>query len=362
MTDPLGLRIDPRADPHVHFREDEREITWNLDMVCPDTDIVVPIANHQAWIKTGEGAVVYRDKIKELADRKQYDLEIVPSIMLAQDTTPKMIVEACARGVVEVKCMFEGLSTNSRAQLAVEPDHLFDHIDTLRAISGEGMVLALHLEVKCRHGVVSRRFDRERDARPLLGELYERVPGLRIAVKHVSTAEMADFILGFKGAIGFGMVPQHYETSVHDMIDDKLNLANVFLPVPQELADVARLRAIAVARYPFVWLETDQALHPWNARKARPLAACGAVSAHVAGSTAISMFEQSGHPDWPNRLEQFWRHNFKRFYGISRPANRQLHWIKKPWTVPDWYEIPEMNDKVLPLLWGKTMEWQLVKG
>ncbi|MES2953559.1 MAG: hypothetical protein V4674_03275 [Patescibacteria group bacterium] len=361
--DSAVLITPPRADSHVHFREAEAEQVWNVRMVGRDTDTAVPILNLSRWIKTGAEAVEYRDNLRRIADREGRDLDFVMSIMLAEDTTPAMIVEAKKLGVVEMKCMFDGLSTNSRAQQAIMPDRLFEKIETLRAIAGEGMIFAPHLEVKCLHGKKIRRWEREREAEPLVHELLEQVPGIKIAVKHVSTAKLARALVRLRGAVGIELTPQHYETSVDDMIDDKLNLANVFLPVPQDPEeDQAYLRELAVAGYDFVWLGTDQAVHPWAARKAKPLAACGAVSAHVAGPTAIKMFEQSGHSDWVSRLVRFWRRNFLAFYGVERKATRTLRWVKRSWTVPDWYEIEGLDDKVLPLLWGKTLDWQLEEG
>eukprot|EP00897_Mesotaenium_endlicherianum_P010066 jgi/Mesen1/9088/ME000058S08580 len=148
----------------------------------------------------------------------------------------------------------------------------------------------------------------------VLAPLVSRLPGLRVVMEHITTADAAHFV--------------------------------------ESCADgAAVLKAVTSgsARKRF-FLGTDSAPH----ERATKEAACGCAgifSAHAALPLYARAFEEAGALD---KLEDFASFNGPDFYGL--PRNTQTVTLERsPWTVPDSYEFG--SGTVVPMCAGERLDW-----
>ncbi len=331
MNDAITL---PRPDDfHVHLRQGQamwayarREALWfGRAMAMPNT---VPAVSSAAAV----GA--YREEIQGVAGKAFCALmtfKILPG-MKAEG------VSAChAAGAIAGKYYPAGATTNSSDGLA-DPDLAEE---ALGAMEDGGIVLSIHAEDPS-----VPVFEREEAFLPVLERIMLRHPRLKLVFEHISSAAGLDFVLSGPERLAGTLTAHHLLFSVDDMMGESLDPHLYCKPVIKGKKDREALRAAVLGGNPKLFFGSDSAPHPRSAKECAK-AASGVYSAPTAIPALVALFEREGALP---ALAGFFAAKGAEFYGLPAPEG-ELRLVKRPWTVP-----AEM-DGVVPMLAGKTLDW-----
>jgi dihydroorotase len=270
--------------------------------------------------------------------------EPLMTIKLVPSTTPAVVRDAAAAGVVAGKLYPEGVTTNSsdgvRDVMALR--------DVFAAMSDAGMVL-------CLHGESPDAFCLDREAQFLaevLPSLARSFPDLRIVLEHVSTAAAVDWVRGWDGGnVAATVTVHHLLLTLDDVVGGMLAPHHFCKPVAKRPADRAAIVAAAVSGDPRFFLGTDSAPHA-RAAKESAHGCAGVFTAPVALPVLATVFEEQGALD---ALDAFCSAHGAAFYGLP-PATGTVRLVRSPWTVPS--EV----DGIVPFRAGTTLPWRVDTG
>jgi dihydroorotase len=406
-----SLTITTPDDWHLHVRDSEK-----IADVVPFTARVFARAlimpNLNPPVRTVADARQYRDQILSAVPE---GVSFAPqmTLYLTDNTSPADIVDAAKSGfVVGCKLYPAGATTNS--DLGVTD--IAKIYPALRAMAEHGLVLEVHGEVT--HASVDM-FDREKVfLEEVLGGLVagkSAVPGLKIVMEHITTAEAVAFCEDAPATVAATITPQHVLYNRNAMLVGGIRPHLYCLPILKREKHRAAVALAAMSGNPKFFLGTDSAPHPrgtcWgfpksDSRCLQPLCAClsailvtltstgnsykyitrrmfahtsyergltrltlffytsqgakesacgcaGVFSAHAALPFYASAFEKEGKLD---KLQGFASHYGADFYGVPRNAGT-VTLVKKNWTVPQTYAFG--NDVVVPFFAGEIVEWQV---
>jgi len=333
-------------DWHVHFRDGDA-----LTEIVPHharrfgRAIVMPNLNPP--VVSVEGAKSYRQRIVD-AIPDGCDFNPLMTLYLTQMTTPEQIERAKESGFIYgVKLYPAGATTNSDAGVT----DIFALIPTLQTMAKIGLPLLIHAEVTDPTVDV---FDRERVfLETIVKPLLHKIPELKVVLEHVTTAEMADFVIEAGDRVGATLTPQHLLYNRSDIFRGGIHPHLYCLPILKREHHRERLCEIVASGHQRFFLGTDSAPHSQNAKES----ACGCAgifSAPCAIEIYAEIFESLNALD---RLEAFASYHGPDFYGLPR-NNRQITLIKKPWTMPKSYPM-DSNDQLIPLKANERLHWQL---
>jgi dihydroorotase len=343
-------------DFHVHLRWDER-----LPIVLRHTAkhfaraLVMPNTNPP--ILDAETALRYKEVILTLAQKQGYpDFEPLMTIALTPETTPAMIEAAKKAGIVAVKMLPRGGTTNSSFGLdyrTIEDLFTLDLIKVFSAMEQIGLVLSIHGEVT-EPGCPS--LQKERQFAMDLYQLTSRFPDLKIVIEHISTQEMINAI-GLESARVAGTITAHHLFLTTEHVFGQPH--NYCLPVAKELIDLISLTKLATLGSAKIFAGSDSAPH-WQSAKenilpSKPAAGCFTAPALLALYAQI--FDQKSKLD---KLENFLSVYGAQFYGL--PLNQgTITLVRQPWVVPQSIPVDESNPdkRIIPFMAGQTLQWQV---
>ena len=343
MTDRITLtRPD---DWHLHVRDGAA-----LQHTVPATARVMKRAiimpNLQPPVMNAEQALAYRERILAAAPQGSgFDPLMV--LYLTDNTTPEMIAEAAATGLVKaVKLYPAGATTNSAS--GVTDLGKLDHISA--ALAEAGMPLLVHGEVT--HADIDI-FDREKMfLDTILAPLVSRNPALKVVVEHITTAEAAQFVNSQGPNVAATLTVQHLAYNRNHMLVGGIRPHFFCLPILKRNTHQRALQEAAISGSPKFFLGTDSAPHAKGAKES----ACGCAgcfTAYAAIELYAEIFEDLGALD---KLEAFASHFGPDYYGL--PRNQEtVTLVKEDWQAPT--ELPFGNDVIVPLRAGETLRWKL---
>ena len=344
-----SLTITTPDDWHLHVRDSEK-----IASVVPFTAKVFGRAlimpNLVPPVRTVDDAAKYRDQILA-AVPEGVSFEPQMTLYLTDNTSPDDIKNAAASGFVRgCKLYPAGATTNSDMGVT----DVAKILPAVRAMADHNIVLEVHGEVT--HASVDM-FDREKIfLEEVLGGLVDgknSVPGLKIVMEHITTAEAVDFCKSAPDTVAATITPQHVLYNRNAMLVGGIRPHLYCLPILKREKRRAAVAAAAMSGNSKFFLGTDSAPHPKGAKES----ACGCAgvfSAHAALPFYASAFEKEGKLD---KLEGFSSHFGADFYGVPRNSTK-ITLEKKPWTVPETYEFG--GDVVVPFFAGEEVEWQVV--
>ena len=333
-------------DWHLHLRDDAA-----LGAVVGHSAerfaraIVMP--NLKPPVTTTEQALAYRERILSALPAGS-DFSPLMTLYLTDNTPPEEIALARESGAVHaVKLYPAGATTNSDSGLT----DIRKAETTLRTMAELGIPLLVHGEVTEAQVDI---FDRERVfLETVLAPLLERIPELKVVAEHITTREMAQFVLGAGDKVGATITPQHLLLNRNAMLVGGIRPHHYCLPVLKRESHREVLVEVATSGNPKFFLGTDSAPHAKGAKES----ACGCAgmySAHAAIELYAEVFEQAGALE---RLEGFASFHGADFYGL--PRNRDTITLRRePWQVPDSY--PFGGEQLVPYRAGEQVNWRLV--
>jgi dihydroorotase len=332
-------------DMHVHLRTGSL-----LYQVLPETvryanrAVVMPNLRPRAVLEK-EDVIWYRNVIRHAVDTILEDSTFEPlmTIAIRDSTTPKMIVEAKEAGAIAGKVYPLGVTTHSEEGLR---DFFSQSISkTFRAMQEVGMLLLLHGEIDQEGTLVTKR---EEAFLPILVQLVEKFPDLKIVLEHVSTKKAIRTIKVLGKNVAATITAHHLCLTLNDVIGYGIQPHNACYPIAKGFEDREALIGAATSGNPKFFLGSDSAPHP-REKKESSKGACGIFTAPVLPSVLAEVFEKAG---CLGRLEGFTSRFGAEFYGL--PLNKgRIALVRRRWTVP------EQIGSIVPFRAGTELNWQL---
>jgi dihydroorotase len=340
------LTLTRPDDWHLHLRDGD-----GLRAVVGHTAerfhraIVMP--NLKPPVTTTELALAYRERILDALPAGS-NFEPLMTLYLTDNTSPDEIIRAMESGVVKaVKLYPAGATTNSDSGVS----HIYKPEAALRAMAEVGMPLLVHGEVTEAHIDI---FDREAEfLDTVLKPLLDHIPDLKVVAEHITTREMANFVLHAGDKIAATITPQHLLLNRNAMLVGGMRPHHYCLPVLKRESHREVLLEVATSGNNKFFLGTDSAPHPRGAKES----ACGCAgiySAHAAIELYAEAFEQVGALD---KLEGFASHYGADYYGLPRNSDT-ITLKKEAWEVPA--EYPFGNEVVIPFRAREKIGWKLI--
>ena len=333
-------------DWHVHFRDGEA-LTETVPHHALRFGRTIVMPNLKPPVTTVSEAISYRQRVVNAVPK---GIEFTPlmTLYLTQVTTPEMIKQAKESGIIYgVKFYPAGATTNSDAGVT----DIFALIPALQAMAMVDLPLLIHAEVTDPSIDV---FDREKVfLESVIKPLLEKVPDLKVVLEHVTTKEMANFVIAAGDRVGATVTPQHLLYNRSDIFKGGIHPHLYCLPILKREHHRERLCEIVASGHHRFFLGTDSAPHS-KAAKENSCGCAGIFSGPCAIEIYAEIFESLGALD---RLEGFASLYGPDFYGLPH-NDSQITLIKKPWTVPESYPMDSDNN-LIPLKANEILHWQL---
>lgn len=346
MTNMLILRAPD--DWHLHLR-DGAMMEGVLPSSARDFRRAIVMPNLVPPVVTGDDAAAYRDRILS-ALPEDMAFEPLMTLYLTETTEPDDVKAAAESGLVKaVKLYPAGATTNSASGVR--------NVDKVRSVLEAMAEIGLPL---CVHGEVTRTevdiFDREAVfIDEVLDPLRRSVPGLRVVMEHITTAEAADYAAAGDNTLAATITVQHLMLDRNDMLVGGMRPHYYCLPILKRGTHRPRLVEAATSGSPHFFLGTDSAPHPLHKKEAECCAA-GCFTAPVALSCLAEVFDEAGALD---KLQGFTSEHGPRFYGL--PLNEGTVTLQKgePLSLPN--EIETGAGPVTVFNPGRPLHWQVVR-
>lgn len=306
MTSSLTIRRPD--DWHLHLRDGAM-----MEAVLPETArhfaraIIMP--NLVPPVVTGAQAASYRDRILA-ALPEGMSFEPLMTLYMTEETDPDDVAAAYEAGIARaVKLYPAGATTNSASGVRD-----FDKVRPVMERMAEiGMPLCMHGEVTDAEIDI---FDREAVfIERVLDPIRQAVPGLKVVMEHITTAQAADYVRANADGLGATITTHHLIINRNHILVGGIKPHYYCLPVAKREIHREALVAAATSGDARFFLGTDSAPHPDHLKEH----ACGCAGCFTATNTMpllAHVFEQAGALDF---LEGFTSLNGPAFYGL--PAN-----------------------------------------
>jgi dihydroorotase len=343
MTDSITLRRPD--DWHVHLRDGAM-----LDAVAGYTArqfaraIVMP--NLAPPVTTAQAADAYRDRILAALPEGS-DFTPLMTLYLTDAAEPDAVEAGFTGGSWIAAKLYPAKATTNSAHGVTDIARVMPVLERMERI---GMPLLIHGEVTDPEVDV---FDREAVfVERILAPLRKSLPGLKIVLEHVTTAEAADYVGESAPGIGATVTVHHLIINRNALFQGGLRPHAYCLPIAKREKHRQALRRWVSGPSDRFFLGTDTAPHV-VAAKEQDCGCAGIFSAPTALEAYVGVFDELGALD---RFEAFASLNGPRFYGL--PANEaQVTLTRGPTLVPT--VAAEAIGGVRPFQAGETLGWRI---
>ncbi len=339
------LTIIQPDDMHLHLRDGEA-----LKAVAPFTArqmgraVIMP--NLKPPVVSVADALAYKQRILDALPEGS-TFEPLMTLYLTDKSTPELVREAKAAGIVAFKLYPAGATTNSDSGVT----DLFKLIPVLQEMAAQDMRFLVHGEVTDAEIDI---FDREaafieRVMKPVL----QQVPNLKVVFEHITTADAARLVLEAGDNVAASVTPQHLLLNRNDLLVGGVHPHHFCLPVlKRETHRQALVAAVTGDKAHKFFLGTDSAPHA-KSTKENACGCAGMFSAMTAIELYAEVFENAGALD---KLEAFASKNGARFYGLPENS-RTITLVKQEQTVPE--NVPYGDEVLVPMRAGQTVAWSV---
>ncbi|QIE44538.1 dihydroorotase [Pseudohalocynthiibacter aestuariivivens] len=310
MTQSLTIRTPD--DWHLHLR-DGAMLRAVLPHSTADFARAIIMPNLVPPVVTSADATAYRDRI--LAARPAgSNFAPLMTLYLTEDTDADDVAAAHASGLITaVKLYPAGATTNSASGVSD-----FDRVQAvLERMADIGLPLCVHGEVT---DPTIDIFDREAAfIDRVLDPLRARVPGLRVVMEHITTAQAADYVRSADSSLAATITTHHLVINRNHILAGGIRPHYYCLPVAKREEHRLALRAAATSNDARFFLGTDSAPHTDPAK----LQPCGCAGCFTAPNTLPILAHVFEEENALHRLEAFTSLNGPAFYGLP-PNDTQL--------------------------------------
>lgn len=353
-------------DLHTHFRQGANVAEYiadHLAMGCagalampntkPPVSAIVGPKTESSW-----SIEAYREDLLE-AGADAFDRLIVP-LYLTRDTTPEMIAQGAASGLLEA-CKYYPPHGTTNSEHGVPMGEWIGG-GVFRAMEEHGVVLCIHGEQHALAG--SAYFDENQTAESVfytevLPRILEAHPRLRIVCEHITTQEAVDFVEAAPSHVGATITPQHLLYTVGHLIQG-LRYHLYCLPVVKFETDRAALRdAVRKVGQSKFFAGTDSAPHTTKATE------CGCAAGCYTGGCAPQLyamaFEEAGadlsSSEGQDAFQRFLCSNGPAFYEFT-PSSETFLLEKSP-SRTESRDLPEGPVVALPEGMDLELTWSI---
>ncbi len=311
----MDLTIRTPDDWHLHLR-DGAVMRAVLPATARQFGRALVMPNLMPPVVTAADAADYRDRILSATPRGS-GFRPLMTLYLTEQTQVRDLRAAAEIGLITaVKLYPAGATTNSAAGVR----DMTQVRRVLENMAQIGLPLCVHGEVTDPEVDI---FDREAVfLERVLSPLRRDVPGLRVVLEHVTTAEGVAYVAEGGPDIAGTITAHHLVLNRNHLLAGGIRPHYYCLPVVKREAHRRALVAAATGGDPAFFLGTDSAPHTDGAK----LAACGCAGCFTAPNAlgvCAQVFEAAGALD---RLEAFVSRNGAAFYGLEEnPGHLTLH-------------------------------------
>jgi dihydroorotase len=343
MADTITIRRPD--DWHVHLRDGAM-----MAAVLPHTArqfaraIVMP--NLAPPVTDIAGALAYRERIMaKLPARSEFTP--LMTAYLTDGSGPAEIARGHEQGVFAAVKLYPAHATTNSAHGVTSIDRVMPVLERMAAI---GMPLLIHGEETDPEVDV---FDREAVfIDRTLDPLRRRLPGLRIVLEHITTAEAVDYVEAGGPNLAATITAHHLIINRNAIFQGGIRPHLYCLPIAKREKHRLALRRAATSGNTHFFLGTDSAPHAIPTKET----ACGCAgicTAPCALELYAEVFDEDGALE---RFEAFASLNGPAFYRLPVNETRAtLH--REPLVVPA--AISEGDLAVAPFRAGETLRWRL---
>ena len=263
-------------------------------------------------VVTGEQAAGYRDRILAAAPAGAAFRPLM-TLYLTESTDPDDVARAADSGLIHaVKLYPAGATTNSESGVR----DIARVLPVLERMAEIGLPLLVHGEVT--DGEVDI-FDREAVfIERVLEPLRRRLPGLRVVLEHVTTAEGVDYVRSVETGLAGTLTTHHLIINRNAILAGGIRPHYYCLPVAKRERHRQALRAAAVSGDGRFFSGTDSAPHA-DPLKLAPCGCAGCYTAPVSLPCLAHVFEEESALD---RLEGFVSLHGAAWYGMAPNEDR----------------------------------------
>lgn len=337
-----NLVLHNPLDMHLHLREGEI-----LKTILPYSTnaflgaIVMP--NLKNPITNTKLAQEYYEAIKQEAN----DFNPIMTIYLTDDLKEQDLQQAISKGFKILKLYPRGSTTNSSNGVENILDHKMQQI--LEIAQDLGFILSIHAETS------GFSLDREYEFLKVFEYLSQTFPKLKIILEHMSDHRSIKVLDSFENI--FATLTLHHITmDLDDLLGKGLNPHCFCKPILKTRKDKEMLLDLAITAHPKVSFGSDSAPHLLST-KLTSNASAGIFSAPLLLESLVELFEKYNALA---NLQKFISDNAFKNYNLSFTNKKDAVLVKQPYTIPE--SIVCMNDKIIPLHAGKTLQWSLVQS
>lgn len=334
------LTLKNPLDMHLHLREGEM-----LKAVFPYTfqsfagGVVMP--NLSTPISNTDLALAYKKELLSLAPT----FEPWIALYLTDTIDTQELQKARQSGFKILKLYPKGATTNSQNGIS---EILTPHtLQILQKAQELGMILSIHAESN------GYSLDREFEFLPIIQELAENFPSLKIIIEHLSDHRSIAVIEKYSNV--FATLTLHHITStLDDLLGSGLNPHFFCKPILKTPKDRDALLALALQAHPKVSFGSDSAPH-LKSKKLSSSGSAGIFSAPYLLEQLCELFEAHNALD---RLQAFISDHAIKNYDLSLKTDFYLTLQKTPCAIPS--AILTQHDEIIPFRANQNTQWTII--
>jgi dihydroorotase len=331
-------------DFHMHLR-DGVALTRTVPDAARCFRRAIAMPNLNPPITTVAQAKAYEARIQAAVPN---DIEFTPlmTLYLTDTTTPQLVREAKAAGIIGFKLYPANVTTHSEFGVT----DIQKLMPVFQAMENVDLPLLIHGEISDPAVDV---FDREAVfINNVLLLLTHQFPNLRMVFEHITTEEAVHFVESASDHIAATITAHHLWIDRNDLFAGGIHPHLYCLPIPKRKKHQAALIKAATSGNPRFFLGTDSALHV----KPKKETACGCAGIYTSFSALplyLEIFETAGALA---KFEDFASKFGADFYKL--PYNREkITLVKKSQRIPESLSVG--SDTVFPFMAGEMVGWGL---
>ena len=304
------LTIARPDDWHLHLRDGDM-MAGVIGSSADHIGRAIIMPNLVPPVVTRDDAVAYRDRIVAVTPKGAF--HPLMTLYLTETTDPDDVAAAKAEGLVHaVKLYPAGATTNSASGVRD-----FDRVQpVLERMAEIGLPLCVHGEVTDPEVDI---FDREAVfIDRVLDPLRNRVPGLRVVMEHVTTADGVEYVRSFEEDLAATLTTHHLIINRNHILAGGIRPHYYCLPVAKRERHRLALVEAATSGDRRFFSGTDSAPHS-DPTKETACGCAGCFTAPVNLPCLAHVFEAA---DALDRLEAFVSLNGAAYYGFPPAAEK----------------------------------------
>ncbi|KAG1748433.1 dihydroorotase [Suillus paluster] len=339
------------ADFHVHLRDGalSRLVTPHVHKGGFYLAYVMP--NLVPPITTTRMAMEYQKKLRENSGSTK--VEFLMTLYLSDDLYPSDVKNWKAAGIIGVKSYPRGVTTNS--DQGIESYDKYDEL--FKEMEAHSIVLNLHGEIPSDHSKNTCVLNAEERFLPVLADLAEKYPKLRIVLEHATTEAAVKAVMACGDNVACTITAHHLTLTVDDWAGQSFHFCKPVAKFPSDR--LALQEAIKSGNKKF-FLGSDSAPHPSLSKStATPTSGCaaGVYTSPILLPLVAHLLDSFGAID---RLADFTSNFGRAFYQIPLASHAPKVVVQKVQGVTVQAEYSSEEKAVVPFWASRSIDWQIV--